>query len=133
MILRTSGHLRRSSRRPSRLRPAVGCAAIATLLLAVSAGTSGASLSDYTGTLYLTKTASAVASGNWQLSTTAPSSLDSTTQNRVALSATGYAAFAPGVSPGALANSAVSASISVSSCTGWIVDGSGGMTFAAGT
>ncbi len=135
MNLRRSAHLRHRARRLSSLRLVGACALLAALLLALFAGSSGASLSDYTGTLYLTKTSSAIGSGNWQLQTSAPSSVDNTTQNRVNFGAanTGYAAFAPGVGPGGLANTPLSASISVSSCKGWIVDGSGGMNFAAGT
>jgi hypothetical protein len=133
MILRTFGDPRRSARPPwSRL---IGACALAAALLVAFAGSSGATVSDYTGRLYLTKTLSAVGSGNWQISTSAPSAVDNSTQNRVNFGAanTGYAAFAPGVNPGALGNTALSASISVSSCKGWIVDGSGGMQFGAGT
>lgn len=107
-------------------------------MLCLFAGASGASITDYTGTLYLSKSASAVGSGNWQVVTSAPSGVDNLTQNRVnsmppsATAVTGYAAFAPGLGPG-LGNSAVSASATASVCKGWIVDGSGGMAFSAGT
>src|SRR5438874_157181 len=135
MILRTSGDdRRRSAGRPSSARLISACAALAVVLLALFAGSSAASLSYYTGTLYLTKTASAVGSGNWQLSTSSPSPVNNATQNRVATNSTGYALFTPGVAPlNSLMSTAVSGSISVSTCTGWIVDGTAGMTFAAGT
>jgi len=135
MILRTSGDdRRRSAGRLSSARLISACAALAVVLLTLFAGSSGASLSDYTGTLYLTKTASAVGGGNWQLSTSSPSPVNNATQNRVATNSTGYALFTPGVAPlNSLMSTAVSGSISVSTCTGWIVDGTAGMTFAAGT
>jgi PASTA domain/Bacterial Ig-like domain len=136
MILRRLGDdPRPAAGRLASLRLLGACTTIAVVLLALFAGSSGASVSDYTGTLYLTKTGSAIGSGNWQLVTAAPSPVDNSTQNRVnfGVANTGYAAFAPGVSPGFLGNTALAASISVSSCTGWIVDGSGGMTFGAGT
>src|SRR6266571_290618 len=133
MTLRTLGdHPRRSARRPSSLRLLGACATLVVVLLGLFAGSSGADVSSYTGTLYLTKTASGTGTGNWQLVTSAPSSVDNTTQNRVAFTpaTTGYALFAPGVNPG-LGNTSTPSSISVSTCTGWIVDGTGGMTFAA--
>jgi hypothetical protein len=55
--------------------------------------------------------------------------------NRVALSMAGWAAFVPGTTlPLTTSNTAVSASLPAipSSCTGWIVDASGGMSFPAG-
>jgi hypothetical protein len=134
MNLRTSGDLSRASTgRPPTLRVLLACLTSVLLLGGLFAGSSGAGVSDYTGTLYLAKAASSIATGNWQLVTTTPSPLDSTTQNRFALGGTGYVPFAPGVSPGALANTSSSASISVSTCAGWIVDGAGGMGFGAGT
>jgi hypothetical protein len=56
--------------------------------------------------------------------------------NRVASGATGWAPFTLGTSLGSsLANTSVSGTTPAipSSCTGWIVDASGGMTFPAGT
>ena len=101
----------------------------------IGAASSGAGLSDYGSTLFLTKTASSIGSGNWQLLTSAPSSADNTSQNRVNFGAanTGYVGFAPGVAPCGTCNNAPAAAISVSSCTGWIVEGTGGMTFPAGS
>jgi len=55
--------------------------------------------------------------------------------NRVNLAMTGWAAFVPGTTLSlTTSNTAVSASLPAipSSCTGWIVDASGGMTFPAG-
>jgi len=99
---------------------------LVVVLLGLFAGSSGADVSSYTGTLYVTKTASGIGTGNWQLVTSAPSSVDNTTQNRVAFTpaTTGYALFAPGVNPG-LGNTSAPSSISVSTCTGWVVDGTG--------
>src|SRR5712691_3214925 len=133
MTLRTIGdHPRHSARRPSSLRLLGACATLVVVLLGLFAGSSGADVSSYTGTLYLTKTASGTGTGNWQLVTSAPSSVDNTTQNRAAFTpaTTGYALFAPGVNPG-IGNTSTPSSISVSTCTGWIVDGTGGMTFPA--
>src|SRR2546429_415341 len=56
--------------------------------------------------------------------------------NRVASGATGWAPFVPGVSTGnSVSNTAVSGSTPAipSSCTGWTVDSSAGVTFPAGT
>ena len=139
MTLRTNGdHARPTARRLSSLRLTGACAAFVAVALCLFAGASGATVTDYTGTLYLSKTGSAIGSGNWQVVTSAPSSVDNTTQNRVAsavapASVTGFALFSPGVGPGLVANSAVAGGAAAASCKGWIVDGTGGMAFAAGT
>src|SRR5919198_1492597 len=68
-------------------------------------------------------------------STATSGSLLPQADNRVALGATGWAPFIPGTSLGSsLVNTAVSGSTPSipSSCTGWTVDASGGMSFAAG-
>jgi large repetitive protein len=129
-----------SFRKPPRLRLAL----LAVLALGVSGigGVSGASAggtNNYASTLYLSSTASALlGSGSYQLVTTAPSSVSTATQNRIAASGTtGYQSFQPGVKPAnSLVNTPTPDGASASTTPtnkGWIVDGSGAVSFAAGT
>jgi uncharacterized protein YceK len=92
---------------------------------------------NYASTLYLSSTASALlGSGSYQLVTTAPSSPSTSTQNRIPLNMTGYQDFAPGVSAPTTGqgNSPVDgASVpKTPGSAGWIVDGSGAVSFASG-
>ena len=71
------------------------------------ASAEAAAANSYASTLYLSNTASALVTGSWQLVTSAPSSADTSTGNRIAQNATGYQDFVPGVKPAGLVNSAV--------------------------
>src|SRR4051794_9822111 len=73
MNLRTPGdHPAGRHPRPSGLRLLGPCLLLAVLLLALFAGSSGAGVAQYTGTLYLDGGTSTVGSGNFQISTAAP-------------------------------------------------------------
>ena len=123
----------------------VAVVALALLSFGRAPNDAGAASSDYSSTLYLTSTASSQVTGSYQLVTTAPGSANTATQNRIPLYAagtcdvgcsTGYQDFQPGVKPANnFANTptpTVSASITPNN-KGWIVDGSGAVSFAAGT
>src|SRR4051812_38310095 len=72
MNLRTQGdHRVERHPRPSGLRLLGPCAVLAVLLLACFAGSSGAGVAQYTGTLYLDGGTSSIGSGNYQISTAA--------------------------------------------------------------
>jgi hypothetical protein len=73
MTLRTSGDHRARPSRPSSLRLLGFCAVLVVLILGVTAGSSGAGVADYSGTLYLDGGTSspAIGSGNYQMSTSA--------------------------------------------------------------
>jgi CheY-specific phosphatase CheX len=112
-------------------------AGVVALLFGVAgAQHASAAATDYAGTFYLSSTASTQVTGSYQLVQTAPTMLSSTTQNRIKLSASGYQDFEPGVGPGILDNKPTAPVASASTTPtdkGWIVDGAGGVTFAAGT
>jgi hypothetical protein len=73
MILRTPDDPAARALRPSSLRLLGLSAALIVVMLGVFAGSSGAGVADYTGTLYLDGGTSSVGSGNYQLSTSAGS------------------------------------------------------------
>jgi hypothetical protein len=111
----------------------VAAVAFAVLGLARASAPATAALTDYSSTLYLSSTASSVVTGSWQLVTAAPSSANTMTQNRIAFDTTAYQDFQPGVKPANnLQNIPAPAAPSVTN-KGWIVDGSGAVSFAAGT
>ena len=96
-----------------------------------------AALADYSSTLYLSSTPSSV-TGSWRLVTTAPSAANATTRNRIPIAPgtgnTGYQDFPPGFNPGSFNTPMPTSSASTAPTgKGWIVDGSGGVRFAAGT
>lgn len=126
------------SRPPRWLLVALAVLAVGLVSLGGVTGRANASVTNnYSSTLYLTSTASALlGSGSYQLVTTAPSSVSTATQNRIPLSTTGYQDFKPGVSAPTVGqgNSPVdgaSASTTPDNA-GWIVDGSGAVSFPAG-
>jgi len=108
---------------------------LAALALVLSllgrASNEAAAANSYASTLYLSNTASSLVTGSWQLVTSAPSSADTSTGNRIPQNGLGYQDFVPGVKPAGVANSAVVSCCSISN-KGWIVDGSGGASFTAG-
>jgi hypothetical protein len=72
MILRTTGeHRAGRTSRPSGRRLLAQCVSLVVVLLAFFAGSSGAGVAEYSGTLYLSGPAASV-SGSFQLKTTAP-------------------------------------------------------------
>lgn len=129
-------------RTPIRTRAAPGrrfvlllSAGLAILLLGLSAGPRASAANTYSSTLYLSSTSSSLLSGSWQLVSSAPSSANLNTQNRIQLSTTGYQDFQPGFIPASTANTpapAASASTTPNG-KGWLVDGGGAVTFAGGT
>ena len=108
--------------------------AVGVLLLGRASVPAVASVADY-GTLYLSNSASTIDTGSWTLVTTAPSASSMTTQGRIALNTTGYQDFQPGFTPSSIANTPTpNASASTTPTNkGWIVDGSGAVSFPAGT
>jgi hypothetical protein len=131
-------------RTPIRTRAAPGrrfalllAAGVLILLLGLSADPRADAANNYSSTLYLSSTTSSLLSGSWQLVTTAPGSANTGTQNRIPLNGTGYQDFQPGFAP-PLSSSNTPTPINASASTtptgkGWLVDGTGAVTFAAGT
>jgi hypothetical protein len=125
---------------PSRRPPAWCLALLAGLALALlslgRAPNDATAANNYASTLYLSSTASAIVTGSWTLVTTQPASANTTTQNRMPLTTTGYQDFQPGFAPATgTANTPTPASPASTTPNnkGWLVDGSGAVIFAAGT
>jgi len=132
MTLRT---LIRTRAAPGRRLVLLLAAGVAVVLVGLSADPRADAANNYSSTLYLSSTTSTLLAGSWQLVSSAPSSANTSTQNRIALGATGYQDFQPGFNPGGIASTpapAASASTTPNG-KGWLVDGSGAVTFAAGT
>ena len=70
-------------------------AALAVVLSLLGRVDEALAANSYASTLYLSNTASALVTGSWQLVTSAPSSADTSTGNRIAQNATGYQDFGP--------------------------------------
>jgi hypothetical protein len=147
MRLRTFGDYSRPSGRrrcrASGLRLVGACTALACVVLGLFAGSSRADVNDYQGTqLYLIGPASSVASGSYRLMTSSSTTgtPQGDTRPRVAASscmtssACGYFPFSPGVLASGSFPTAVTPTPTIpATCKGWIVDGSGGMAFPAGS
>jgi hypothetical protein len=130
MTLRTPIRTRTT---PGRRFVLLAAAALAVLLVGLSAGPGADAANNYSSTLYLSSTTSSLLSGSWRLVSSAPSSANTTTQNRIALSTTGYQDFSPGTGPGSFATTPMDTTPSTANGKGWLVDAAGAVTFAAGT
>lgn len=112
-------------------------------------GSAGAGVGNYTGTLYISASASAIQSGSRQLTTSAPTNTSLQSQTRLTQgylippmpacidgTTCGYQAFEPGFTQTCGAATACSSPALLSSPTpngkGWIVDGYGGVSFPPG-
>ncbi len=127
------------SRRPPPRWRLLLIAALALVLLSFgrAPGDAGAALSDYASTLYLSNTAASV-TGSYRLVTSAPSGPAFLSKNRIPLAPgagnTGYQDFQPNFNPNSFNTPAPMAIASTTpNNKGWMVDGSGAVSFAGGT